>query len=300
MFALSHVNGISVFSAALLFATAFATIACGERPGSADVTSGVGGNGSGAASSATGQSSGSQGAGAMGGGPDCGLGDACCDNGGCTRGICSHGRCVAFAGAYQDIAMCAGVCASQATLPFLDACECPAAATGDGPHPYLTDTCAGAELNTPAEMMLCSASNLGGDLAGSDWGGAYRRALDPNCFGSDTTDDCVFKNPHTQACTCPYGFTPVVTRAYAQCSAGSSGNTESVAEHVFCVPTTNPINTFGGVFQMRDNGGQQVCEVTNPRTGSCTCPDPTSLQGLRVTSAVDGFGGTLYFCMTQN
>jgi hypothetical protein len=236
----------------------------------------------------------------MGGAPVCGLGDACCDGGTCTRGICSHGRCVAFAGAYEDIDMCVGACVPEATMPYLEECACPGVSLVNGPHPYLTDVCAGQKLpDTPGDMMLCTATNLGDDLMGSDWGGAFRRTEEPECFGP-AFGNCVFQNPYTQDCSCPPDFTEVQTFAYAPCVA-ESGLTDAIAEHVFCVPNNASIITFGGLFQERDNGvGQPICEVINPRTGDCTCPSPTSQQGLRVINTTDHFGGTIFFCMTEN
>lgn len=154
------------------------------------------------------------------------------------------------------------------------------------------------------------------------FGGVYSRNGEPQC----TVEACHHANPYTSECSCPPGFTPSEAIKILDDRSCPSGNPPYgwQGTHVCHAGAGAAESDFAGFYQRQGAtclvgnplaggtcdcpaGSEQVelgCQIANPATGACSCPDGTISVAIRVVygpsdsgcSASGAAGGHIYVC----
>lgn len=237
------------------------------------------------------------------GGATCGtLGFACCDAGVCTDGTqCVDGtkgpRCVAFAGAFENVAPTG--CAPNSCVdpnPVTGACTCPSPAASSSS--YIDVSCGdpSAPTHLDGTFDLCAIATR---PAGSDWAGAFLSADIASCEpGADA--GCMMPNPLTGACTCPdvdAGVEALQLRVFVPGAVQDGGcqNPDLGGNFTVCLPQVKPTSLFG-VYE-KDAFG--ACRKFSKSLQGCNCPSNTLRSELRsVEETPDGCSSSCLYPQT--
>lgn len=192
----------------------------------------------------------------------------------CATGLCRGTECVNFGGVVATADH--GLCTAYGVVnPYTGNFGC---TSGTSPTLYRRIIDCPVGSLTGASLYLCSASGASGTYAG-----AYELV---NCPGRGNI--CI-PNPYTNGCSCPAGSSPMSPMVIHSDAPGCGGL--HTGQLVFCY---RPMLTagFGGAWQLRDGN---VCFVTNPFTGGCTCPTGYNAARIRVVMPTP-FGAFIGIC----
>jgi hypothetical protein len=206
---------------------------------------------------------------------------------------CMSSACQSWLGMFElgcDPAACAALSCTYVN-DRTGACTCPTGAAGWGSDLLYTEL-------AYTVIGVCYPPTL---APNADFGGVYilkdvvAGCMAPNPAGGVMplpASGCDVVNPYTGGCSCPAGHVAASTRLEVYCDDGTSKVVGGWL--ALCWSATAPQISFGGAYELRDDGG---CASPNPATGACSCPSGATPRGYRVHIDVpSSMGATLFVC----
>lgn len=208
----------------------------------------------------------------VGGNCQCGaLGQPCCAGDTCNTGLgCGvNHTCASFGGLFAGEDSFETSCAPcRVTNSNTGACSCSSGFTLTSLRDL--SACRDPASFHGATLGICSTSTV---IEGSDFGGFYQKD-DTAC--RDPNSKCPVPNAMTGKCSCPAGYSPIVTQEIVDVSFSCSPLGYVGTDTAFCVSSTAPLISFGGVYQQdltMCEGAASSCRVSNPLANNqCDCP----------------------------